>query len=70
MTLQIPSFDDKAFVELKPLSKVEHKFSLDIEFRSLAQDGILLFAQQTIDGSGDFISLSLKDRLALVRSTW
>ncbi len=47
-------------MELRPLSKVEHKFSLDVEFRALAADGVILLAQQSPDGSGDFISLALR----------
>ncbi len=61
LSFQIPSFDDKAFVELRPLPTVEHKFSLEVEFRPLAEDGVILFAQQSLDGSGDFISLALKE---------
>ncbi len=58
--VEVPSFDDRAFVELRPLPKVEHKFSLEVEFRPLAADGVILFAQQSLDGTGDFISLALR----------
>ena len=57
--VQVPSFDGSAFVEMKPLQKVEHKFSVEIEFKTQAQDGVILFAQQEENGNGDFISLAL-----------
>ena len=57
--VQVPSFDGFAFVEMKPIQKVEHKFSVEIEFKTQSQDGLILFAQQNTNGDGDFISLAL-----------
>ena len=48
-------------MELKPLEKVEHKFSLEIEFKSEAKNGILMFGQEQEHGMGDFISLAIVD---------
>lgn len=54
----VPSFDGHAYIVMKPLSAY-HKFSIELEFTAFADNGILLYDQQKIDGSGDFISLSL-----------
>lgn len=54
----VPSFDGHAYIVMKPLSAY-HKFSIELEFTAFADNGILLYDQQKVDGSGDFISLSL-----------
>ena len=35
--------------------------TMDIEFRTLNNDGILLYSAQSLEGRGDFISLAIKD---------
>ena len=58
--ISVPQFaDSTASVELTELENVEHKFSLEVEFKARASDGVIMFAQQYSDGSGDFISLCL-----------
>ncbi|CAB3365946.1 Hypothetical predicted protein [Cloeon dipterum] len=54
----IPAFDGHSFVQLKRL-KAYNKFSIEIEFKTYANDGILLYNQQKADGTGDFISLAI-----------
>ncbi|XP_059489146.1 agrin-like isoform X2 [Neocloeon triangulifer] len=54
----IPAFDGHSFVQLKRL-KAYNKFSIEIEFKTYANDGILLYNQQKTDGTGDFISLAI-----------
>ena len=38
-----------------------HKISIDVEFKTYAENGIILYSQQKVDGSGDFISLAIVD---------
>jgi hypothetical protein len=39
--------------------KAQDKFAMEIEFKSLLTDGILLYAQQRKDFDADYISLAL-----------
>lgn len=55
---QTPAFHGQSFVELKKM-KAQDKFSIEIEFKSLLTDGILLYAQQNKDHNGDSISLAI-----------
>ena len=58
----VASFDGrKSFVELRPLVAAEHKLSLEIEFRAERASGILAYAQEYDDGSGDYVALVLVD---------
>ncbi|KFM77888.1 Agrin, partial [Stegodyphus mimosarum] len=58
--IEVPSFSGRTFMELYKLEAYT-RLSLEIEFKSFADDGILLYNGQTSTKSGDFISLSLKD---------
>ncbi|XP_044018032.1 agrin-like isoform X3 [Aphidius gifuensis] len=55
---QVPSFDGKSYVRMNRL-KAYHKFSIEIEFKTYAENGIILYDQQKNDGSGDFVSLAI-----------
>jgi hypothetical protein len=48
-----------SFVELMPLENVDHKLSIDIEFKSMSPMAILVYAQQNPNADGDFISLAI-----------
>ena len=61
MSFIVPAFAGMSYIQLKGIQKAEKKLLIDIEFRSQTADGILLYTGQNLDGSGDFISLSLKD---------
>nr|CAD7199575.1 unnamed protein product [Timema douglasi] len=54
----IPAFDGRSFVQLKRL-KAYNKLSLEVEFMTYANDGMILYNQQKPDGTGDFVSLAL-----------
>ncbi|XP_053595303.1 agrin-like [Microplitis demolitor] len=56
----IPSFDGKSYVRMSRL-KAYHKFSIEVEFKTYADNGIILYNQQKNDGSGDFVSLAIVD---------
>ena len=55
---ETPAFHGQSFVELKKM-KAQDKFAMEIEFKSLLMDGILLYAQQRKDFDADYISLAI-----------
>lgn len=55
---EVPAFSGRSYVKLKPL-KAYHKLTLEFEFKSYREDGVLLYNQQKVDGSGDFVSLAI-----------
>lgn len=55
------AFNGHSYVQLKKL-KAYHRFSLEMEFKSFSDDGILLYDQQQPDGSGDFISIAIVNK--------
>ncbi|XP_046396911.1 agrin-like [Ischnura elegans] len=55
---EIPAFDGRSYVRLKRL-KAYNKLSIEVEFKTYAKDGILLYNQQKSDGTGDFVSLAI-----------
>lgn len=55
---ETPAFHGRSYVKLKPL-KAYHKLSIEVEFKTNAYDGLLIYNQQKPDGLGDFISLAL-----------
>lgn len=57
---EVPSFSGYSYIRLQPL-KAYHKLSIEIEFMSYSDNGILLYDQQRSDGRGDFVSLALID---------
>jgi len=55
------AFNGHSYVQLKKL-KAYYRFSLEMEFKSFSDDGILLYDQQQADGSGDFISIAIVNK--------
>lgn len=43
--------------------KAYHKFNIEVEFKTYADNGIILYNQQKNDGTGDFVSLAIVDGL-------
>lgn len=62
---EVPSFDGKSYVRMNRL-KAYHKFSVEVEFKTYADNGIILYNQQKSDGTGDFVSLAIVDGSVLV----
>lgn len=54
----IPAFDGLSYVKLKPL-KAYHKLSIEVEFKTYSNSGIILYNQQKTHGIGDFVSLAI-----------
>ena len=57
---ETPAFHGQSFVELKRM-KGHDKFSMEIEFKSLLMDGILIYARQRKAVDADYISLAIVD---------
>ena len=67
--IKVAQFSRHSFVELIPMANVDHKVSIDIEFRAnlfksnvpsnVVSDGIILYAHQNPNADGDFISLAI-----------
>ncbi|XP_043286401.1 agrin-like isoform X3 [Venturia canescens] len=57
---EVPSFDGKSYVRMSRL-KAYHKFNIEVEFKTYADNGIILYNQQKNDGTGDFVSLAIID---------
>lgn len=55
---EVPSFDGKSYIRMNRL-KAYYKFSIEIEFKTYADNGIILYNQQKNDGTGDFVSLAI-----------
>lgn len=57
----VPAFGGMSYIQLRGVQDADKKLLIDMEFRSQASDGILLYLGQKVDGTGDFVSLALKD---------
>ncbi|XP_076085746.1 agrin-like isoform X7 [Mytilus galloprovincialis] len=56
-----PSFSGMSQLILRHYIQTDHEIIIDISFKALNYDGLLLFSSQFPNGSGDFLSLSLRD---------
>ncbi|KAK6177684.1 hypothetical protein SNE40_015737 [Patella caerulea] len=61
LSFNIPSFSGKSFLKVAKIDGASKDLSIEIVFHTLNRDGILLFNAQNPDGTGDFVSLSIKD---------
>lgn len=57
-----PAFNGSSHIVMKTL-KAYNKLSIEIEFKTHKNDGLLLYNQQNLDGTGDFVSLALVNGL-------
>ena len=55
----VPSFAGKSYLEFKKLHHANRELSIEVEFKTLNNDGILLYSGQSADGQGDFICLAI-----------
>ncbi|KAL5014686.1 hypothetical protein ScPMuIL_008956, partial [Solemya velum] len=56
-----PSFSGKSYLKLREIQGAEKDLALEIQFMTLNENGIILFSSHSPDGTGDFISLTVKD---------
>nr|XP_042908819.1 agrin [Parasteatoda tepidariorum] len=64
--IETPSFFGRSYLEL-PRLQAYSRLSLELEFRTFTNDGILLYNGQTATGTGDFVSLAIRDGFAEFR---
>lgn len=57
---EVPSFTGKSFVRMKRL-QAYYSLNIELEFVTYADNGIILYDQQNLNGSGDFVSLAIID---------
>ncbi|XP_070206823.1 agrin-like isoform X2 [Littorina saxatilis] len=56
-----PSFSGRSFIEVPRIEKANEDLSIEVVFDTLNKDGIILFNAQNTDGTGDFVSLAVRD---------
>ncbi|GFY62708.1 hypothetical protein TNIN_474271, partial [Trichonephila inaurata madagascariensis] len=56
----MPLFSGKSYLELSKLEAYS-RLAIELEIRTLANDGIILYNGQTASGKGDYVSLAIKD---------
>lgn len=60
LPIRIPSFNGDAFIESHRLQGYT-RLTIEIDFVSFTENGLLLYNGQTASGEGDFVSISLKN---------
>jgi len=56
----IPSFSGSSYVLLRRVTYISRDVSLMMRFKPLRPDGLIIFSSQYPDGTGDFLSISLR----------
>ncbi|KAL8568100.1 hypothetical protein ACOMHN_000324 [Nucella lapillus] len=58
---KVPSFNGRSFIEVPRINRARTDLSVEVVFQTLNKDGIILFNAQNADGTGDFVSLAVRD---------
>ena len=58
-SITIPSFFGQSFIEMPRLNAYT-RLSVELEFLTFSENGLLVYNGQTANGEGDFISISIK----------
>ncbi|XP_074654555.1 agrin-like [Tubulanus polymorphus] len=59
--VKVPQFSGSSFMELTMMPMPNRDIEVQMEFRSLNNDGILLYCGKMANGRGDFISLAVRN---------
>lgn len=59
--ITIPSFSGTSYIQLKKMKHGNRDVTIEMSFKPMRKDGVLLYASQTLEGRGDYIALSLKN---------
>ena len=62
-----PSFAGASYLDLVPIGNVTGNFYIELHFRSFNNDGLLLYASENADGTGQFVSLAVSNSLVQFR---
>lgn len=57
----VPSFSGQSYLVLPGFPQVSKELTIELEFRSLNKNGILLYTGQHLSGGRDFVSLAVND---------
>ncbi|XP_069117853.1 agrin-like isoform X2 [Argopecten irradians] len=60
--IRVPSFTGMSYMSVTEINKANDDLTIEMSFRSLNTDGLLLFSSQFANGTGDFISITLVDQ--------
>ena len=61
MSYTVPSFSGQSYLRLKQLHHVNRELHIELEFKSLNEEGILLYSGEEQEQAGDFVSLALRN---------
>ncbi|KAJ8320450.1 hypothetical protein KUTeg_002037 [Tegillarca granosa] len=61
VSYMIPSFSGKSYLALAEVLKPDNDITIEIGFQTYSHDGILFYSSQYRNGSGDFMSITLKN---------
>lgn len=59
--IKIPSFSGHSFIQLKKLKHGNRDVTIEMDFKPMRKDGVMLYTAQTFDGRGDYIALSMRN---------
>ncbi len=59
----MPGFSGNGYVELLPMENVDHKVSIEVDFKAHSLEGVIMYSQQSkiFEEGSDYISLALND---------
>ena len=58
----VPGFSGiNSYLRLKKIDQAYRQVTIEMTFKALSNEGILLYSGKNMNGTGDFISLSIKD---------
>ncbi|XP_064642356.1 agrin-like isoform X19 [Lineus longissimus] len=57
----VPQFAGTSYMELRKIPNANMDLTIEMDFRTLNGDGILLYNGNNVKGGGDFLSLAMKD---------
>ncbi|XP_036359766.1 agrin isoform X5 [Octopus sinensis] len=67
VSFTVPSFSGTSYLRMPQIKNATTEMRIEVEFKSLNKDGIILFNSKEEDGSGDFVSLTLNQGFVELR---
>ena len=61
MSYTVPAFSGQSYLRLRKMRSVNKELRIELRFKSLNDDGLLLLAADDLSQPGDFVSLALVD---------
>jgi coxsackievirus/adenovirus receptor len=58
----VPGFSGvNSYLSLKKIDHAFRQITIEMTFKALSNEGILFYSGKSMNGSGDFVSISIKD---------